>query len=124
MPVTGVEITSLGVVITELEMDIADAARLCAVNVLPEDASNRRYRLSVSRRSVIHVGSVAEDSFTVAPLTLGTSVIRVTAVNGGAQAVLTVNVVHKSRPYETGVLGIGMLGLMVLGRSEYDIDDN
>lgn len=113
---TGVELVSIGSEDHEIEIDINDAPRLISVVFTPEDASNKRYSIK-SGGHVVRIGDIADGSFTLSPLKEGAGTVKVITINNGLTDVLTVNVTNNSQPYMSGVLGVGVLGSMVLGRS-------
>lgn len=114
--VTGVALSSIYMEDHEIEMDINDAPRLIQVVFTPASASNKRYSLRAGGQA-IKVGNLEDGSFTVAPRREGTGTVKVISINNGETDVLTVNVTNNSQPYMSGVLGVGVLGSMVLGRS-------
>lgn len=114
--VSGISIVSLGEEPETIEIDINDAPRLLLVSFTPEDASNKRYSIKVGGRTV-RVGNIADAGFTASPLKEGTSTVKITSLNNGLSDTVTVNVTNNSQPYMSGVLGVGVLGSMVLGRS-------
>ena len=114
--VTGIAIVSLGEEPETIEMDINDAPRLLQVVFTPENASNKRYSIKTGGH-VIRVGNITDGSFTIAPLQVGEATVKVTSINNAETASVTINVTNESQPYMSGVLGVGVLGSMVLGRS-------
>ena len=114
--VSGISIISLGEEPETIVLDINDAPRLVLVAITPENASNKRYSITAGGRTV-RVGNVSDIGFTVAPLKVGLSTVKVTSINGGFSDVVNVNVTNESQPYMSGVLGVGVLGSMVLGRN-------
>lgn len=97
-------------------MDINDAPRLLQVAFTPENASNKRYSIKTGGH-VVRVGDITDGSFTIAPLKVGEATVKVTSINNAETASVTINVTNESQPYMSGVLGVGVLGSMVLGRS-------
>lgn len=114
--VTGVELVAVGMEEHEIEIDINDAPRLIQVVFTPENASNKRYSIRAGGQA-IRVGNIADGSFTVSPRLEGTGTVRVVSINNGLSDAVTINVTNNSQPYMSGVLGVGVLGSMVLGRS-------
>lgn len=114
--VSGISIVSLGEEPETIEMDINDAPRLLQVAFTPENASNKRYSIKTGGH-VVRVGDITDGSFTIAPLKVGEATVKVTSINNAETASVTVNVTNESQPYMSGVLGVGVLGSMVLGRS-------
>ena len=114
--VSGISIVSLGEEPETIEMDINDAPRLLQVVFNPENASNKRYSIKTGGH-VVRVGDITDGGFTIAPLKVGEATVKVTSINNAETASVTVNVTNESQPYMSGVLGVGVLGSMVLGRS-------
>lgn len=114
--VSGISIVSLGEEPETIEMDINDAPRLLQVAFTPENASNKRYSIKTGGH-VVRVGDITDGSFTIAPLKVGETTVKVTSINNAETASVTINVTNESQPYMSGVLGVGVLGSMVLGRS-------
>jgi len=112
---TGIAIVSLGEEPETIEMDINDAPRLLQVVFTPENASNKRYSIKTGGH-VIRVGNITDGSFTIAPLQVGEATVKVTSINNAETATVAVEVTNDSQPYMSGVLGVGILGSMVLGR--------
>lgn len=75
-----------------LSMKVGDASKIITVAFTPEDASNKRFRVSNNKRSVVTVGGVNENGFTITPVSAGTATISITTINGGKTATLTVTV--------------------------------
>lgn len=113
---TGIEIVSLGIEPEVITLDINDAPRLLQVAFTPENTSNKRYSINAGGH-VVRVGNISDAGFTIAPLKEGTASIKITSINNGLSDVVTVNVTNESQPFMSAVLGVGMLGSMVLGRS-------
>ena len=113
--VTGIAIVSLGEEPETIEMDINDAPRLLQVVFTPENASNKRYSIKTGGH-VIRVGNITDGGFTIAPLQVGSATVKVTSINNAETATVAVEVTNDSQPYMSGVLGVGILGSMVLGR--------
>ena len=65
---------------------------LIQVAFTPADASNRRFRVSNSRRGVVRVQDMTESGFALLPVGTGTATITVSTVNNGCQASLLVTV--------------------------------
>lgn len=112
---TGIAIVSMGEEPETIEMDINDAPRLLQVVFTPENASNKRYSIKTGGH-VIRVGNITDGSFTIAPLQVGEATVKVTSINNAETATVAVKVTNDSQPYMSGVLGVGILGSMVLGR--------
>lgn len=114
--VSGISIISLDAEPETIEMDINDAPRLILVAFTPDNASNKRYTIKSGGR-VVRVGNITDAGFTIAPLKEGTATVKITSINNGLSDTVTVNVTNVSQPFMSGVLGVGILGSMVLGRS-------
>ena len=114
--VTGVSIMSLGEVPETIEIDINDAPLLLQVVFTPENASNKRCSIKTGGH-VVRVGDITDGSFTIAPLKVGEGTVKITSINNAETASVTVEVTNESEPEMSGVLGVGVLGTMVLGRS-------
>ena len=112
----GITLMVNGAEATTINIDLFDAPRVVRVVFDPADASNKRYRVSTSGR-VVHAGSFAENTFTLLPLKVGTGSVKVSTVSGAREAAFTVNVTNELVPYKSAELGVGVLGAMVLGRS-------
>ena len=78
--------------VTTLSIAVGAAAKIITIVFNPTNASNQRFRISSSNKRVASVGNITEDSFTVNPVSAGTSKITVTTVNGAKTATLTVTV--------------------------------
>lgn len=113
---TGVAIVSMGAEPETITLDINDAPRLLQVAFTPEDTSNKRYTINAGGH-VVRVGSISDTGFTIAPLKVGTASVKITSINNGHTDIVMVNVTNNSQPFMTGVLGVGMLGAMTLGRA-------
>lgn len=114
--VSGISIVSLGSEPETIELDINDAPRLILVAFTPENASNRRYTIKAGGHAV-RVGNITDAGFTVAPLREGAATVKITSINNGLSDTVTINVTNVSQPFMSGVLGVGMLGSMILGRA-------
>ena len=114
--VSGLSIVSLGEEPERIELDINDAPRILQVVFTPTNSSNKRYSIKTGGH-VIRVGDITDSEFTVSPLKVGETTITVTSYNNGLTASVAVAVTNDSQPYMSGLLGVGMLGSMVLGRS-------
>lgn len=78
--------------VTELAMKVGDAAKIITVAFNPEEASNKRFRVTNNKRKVCTVGNVTENGFTITPVSTGTATIHVTTINGGKTATMTVTI--------------------------------
>ena len=77
---------------TTLSIAVGDAAKLITVAFTPDDASNKRFRVSNTRRNVAAISNITEDGFTLTPVSAGTTNVTVTSVNGTKTASLAVTV--------------------------------
>ena len=75
-----------------LALTMGGAAKIITVAFTPADASNQRFRVTNTKRSVCAVSNITSEGFTVTPTGVGTSTITVTTVNGGKTASLAVTV--------------------------------
>lgn len=114
--VNGIILTSGGVPAEDIVIDISDAPRLINIAFDPADASNRRYRVTAPRR-IVRAGGFGDSAFSLTATQVGEGTVTVTTVSGVQSASFTVTVTDEKDPLKSGVLGIGMLGAMVLGRS-------
>ena len=78
--------------VTTLSIAVGATAKIITIVFNPTNASNQRFRISSSNKRVASVGNITDDSFTVNPVSAGTSKITVTTVNGAKTATLTVTV--------------------------------
>ena len=94
--VAGVSLTDNGTPVAGNALSLAagSAPRSIGVVFSPENASNKRYRVSNSRRSVAAVSEITEAGFTLTPLAAGSTTLSVVTVEGERQCGLTVNVVQ------------------------------
>lgn len=113
---SGIAIVSLGIHPESIDLDINDAPRVVQVAFAPENASNKRYSIKAGGQ-IVRIGNITDSGFTISPLKVGTASLKITSINNGRTDSVTVNVTNDAQPYMLGVLGIGMLGSMVLGRS-------
>lgn len=75
-----------------LSLTVGGAGKIITVDFTPATSSNKRFRVTNSKRSVCTVGSITENGFTVTPVAAGTSTITVTTAEGAKTATLTVTV--------------------------------
>lgn len=75
-----------------VSLTVGGAAKIITVAFTPENASNKRFRVSNNKRSVVRVSNVTEDGFTLTPVAAGSASISVTTVNGAKTASFTVTV--------------------------------
>lgn len=78
--------------VSTLSIAVGATPKIITIVFNPATASNQRFRISSGNKKVASVSNVTEDSFTVTPLSAGTSKIVVTSVNGARTATLTVTV--------------------------------
>jgi len=75
-----------------LSFNTGDAAKLITVDFTPATASNKRFKVSNNRRSVVTVGAITETGFTLTPVAVGTATVTVTSINGDKVATCAVTV--------------------------------
>lgn len=68
------------------------AAKIITVAFTPDGASNRRFKVTNTKRSVATVSNITETGFTVTPVAVGTTTITVTTISGAKTVSLTVSV--------------------------------
>ena len=68
------------------------APKVVGLAFVPENASNRRYRVHLTGKRYAAISNVTENSFTVTPLAEGEASVTVTTLNGGRTATLRVTV--------------------------------
>lgn len=90
--VTGVALADGDTEITELALNVGDPAKLISVKFTPDEASNKRYKVSNNRRSVVTVSNITEDGFSITPVAAGTANVAVTSVSGTKTAAIAVTV--------------------------------
>lgn len=90
--VSGVSLKDGDNVITTLEFDEGDPAKIISLAFTPENASNKRFKVSNKKRSVATVGNITENGFTITPVAVGETVITVETVNNTKTASITVKV--------------------------------
>lgn len=90
--VQGVEIREGNTAVETLTFREGDAPRILRVEFLPENASNRRFRIYNSSPSVARILDLTEEGFTLQPLAQGSTVIRVESMNQGKSCALSVAV--------------------------------
>lgn len=87
-----VAVSAVSVSPETLSMQAGDEPIQVSVGFAPENASNRRFRVSVTGRQYVQVSDVTENGFAVTALMQGTATVTVTSLNGQKTAQLTVNV--------------------------------
>ena len=65
---------------------------LVSIRFQPENASNRRFKVSNSKRSVVRIADLTENGFTLIPVGTGEAEVTVMTVNNGCRAQLRVSV--------------------------------
>ncbi|MBR3503795.1 MAG: hypothetical protein IKO07_06075 [Clostridia bacterium] len=75
-----------------LSLTVGGAAKIVTVDFTPDTSSNKRFRVTNTKRSICSVGNITETGFTVTPIAAGTSTITVTTVEGAKVATLSVTV--------------------------------
>ena len=87
-----VPVSAVSVSPATLSMQAGGGSRQVNVSFTPENASNQRFRVSVTGRQYAQVSDVTEAGFTVTALMPGTATVTVTSLNGQEIAQATVNV--------------------------------
>ena len=72
------------------------AAKIISVDFTPSTSSNKRFKVSNTKRSVATVSNITENGFTITPISVGTTTITVTTVNGAKTVTLAVTVTAES----------------------------
>lgn len=97
-PLPYVQVTSIALndgaspVANPLALETEDAAKVITVVFTPTDSSNQRFKITNSNRKVIAVSNVTETGFSITPMSVGTSTITVTSINGTKTASVVINV--------------------------------
>lgn len=78
--------------VTELSMQTGDAAKLVELKFTPETASNKRFKVSNSKRAVANVVNITDGGFSIMPVAAGETTITVTTANGPKTASIKVTV--------------------------------
>ena len=78
--------------VTTLSMAPGDTPKVVVVAFTPTTASNKKFKVKSSDRSVASISNVTETGFTINAVAVGTSTITVTTVNGGKTASIAVTV--------------------------------
>lgn len=89
---TAIALKQNGSAATTLSMAVGDAPKLIAVDFTPATASNKRFKVTNTKRSVATVTNVTEAGFSIVPVSVGTATITVTSINNTKTATLTVTV--------------------------------
>lgn len=82
--------------VTTLALTEGSTPKIITVAFAPEGASNKRFKVTNNKRSVVSVSNITEDGFTITPMAVGTATIAVTTANGGKRATLAVTVSAKN----------------------------
>lgn len=82
--------------VTTLALTEGGTPKIITVAFAPEGASNKRFKVTNNKRSVVSVSNITEDGFTITPMAVGTATIAVTTANGGKRATLAVTVSAKN----------------------------
>ena len=92
--ITSVTLQDNGEAITNdaLSMTVGSAAKILALAFTPENASNKRYKVANSRKSVAIISNITEAGFTVTAVAAGTTNITVTTIEGNKTYTLAVTV--------------------------------
>ena len=67
-------------------------SQIVTVEFSPDNASNKRFKVTNSKRSVANVSAITENSFTVSGVNVGTATITVKSVNNSHTATIAVTV--------------------------------
>ncbi|NLI05380.1 MAG: hypothetical protein GX483_09000 [Actinomycetaceae bacterium] len=78
--------------VTTLSLAVGAAPKLISIVFNPEDASNKRFRIGNSNKRVATVANITENSFSVVPVSAGSTTITLTTVNGEKTAQLAVTI--------------------------------
>jgi len=78
--------------ITTLSLAEGSTPKVITVAFTPDDASNQRFRVSLSGKRYAEISNVTENTFSITPISVGTATIMVTSMNGRKTASLTVTV--------------------------------
>ena len=87
-----VAVSAVSVSPAALNLRAGDEPAQVSVGFAPPEASNRRFRVSVTGRQYAAVSDVTESGFSVTALMPGTATVVVTSLNGQKTAQLSVNV--------------------------------
>lgn len=81
-----------GTTVTKVEIGAGDTPKIITVAVNPANASNPRFRVSVSGRRYVAISNITENTFTITGMQAGTATVTVTTMNNNKQASLEVTV--------------------------------
>lgn len=90
--VTGIEAQQNGSAVTTLALTVGDPAALIKVAFTPADSSNKRFKVSNTKRSVCAVVNVTEDGFSIEPQSAGAANIVITSINAEKTTTIAVTV--------------------------------
>lgn len=77
---------------TTLSMAVNASPKIITVAFTPDTASNKRFKVTNTKRSIATVSNVTDTGFTITPVATGTTKITVTSVEGEKTAELTVTI--------------------------------
>lgn len=75
-----------------MSMTAGGTAKIITVEFTPATSSNKRFKVTNTKRTVASVGNVTENGFTITPIAAGTTTITVTTVEGGKTTATTLTV--------------------------------
>lgn len=75
-----------------LSMAVSASPKIISVAFTPDTSSNKRFKVTNSKRSVATVGNVTDTGFTITPVAAGTTNVVVTSVEGEKSVSLAVTV--------------------------------
>jgi len=75
-----------------LGFEVGDAAKIITIEFTPEEASNKRFKVTNNKKSVVTVSNITETGFTLTPVSVGTANVTVTTINGEKTATCVVTV--------------------------------
>ena len=75
-----------------LSMNVGATPKIISIVFTPDDSSNKRFKVTNTKRSVATVSNVTEDGFTITPVAVGTTTITVTSVEGEKTVTLALTV--------------------------------
>lgn len=75
-----------------LTMTLEGGPKVITIDFTPATASNKRFKVVNSTKSVCTIGSITETGFTITPVAAGTSTITVTTINGAKTATCSLTV--------------------------------
>ena len=75
-----------------LSMAVNATPKIITVAFTPDTSSNKRFKVTNTKRSVCTVGNVTDTGFTITPIAVGTSTIKVASVEGGKEVSVSVTI--------------------------------